>query len=92
MRDPALLNSLIDELKALPYGDDAQLDALLLRAESLIRQACGDHSPYLAALRRLRFRPYSLPAIPEYQHSLWRVSAQALLDLLQALRADLRRS
>jgi hypothetical protein len=56
-----LLDSLIQDLQALQYGEDAKLDAIPRRADAMIREAFGDDSQYLGDLCRIRFRPYSLP-------------------------------
>jgi len=81
---------LIGKVNALPYGDEAGLADILRQAEALIREVCGVDSPQLAELRRLRFRPYSLPAAREYEQGLWEVSRERALALLRAmLRTDM---
>lgn len=64
------IHSLIQDLTTLQYGEDAKLEAILRQAEMVIREVFGHDSPYLGDLRRIRFRPYSLPTTREYQEGL----------------------
>ena len=82
------LDRLIHDLQSLQFGDEAGLADILRRAEALIREACGEDSPALAELRRLRFRPYSLPATQEYAQGLWQVSQEQALALLEQVKEE----
>jgi hypothetical protein len=83
------LDRLIQDLQSLQFGDEAGLADILRRAEALIREVCDDDSPALAELRRLRFRPYSLPAVQEYAQGLWQVSRERALALLEQVKEEL---
>jgi hypothetical protein len=82
------LDRLIQDLQSLQFGDEAGLADILRRAEALMRDACGEDSPALAELRRLRFRPYSLPAAQEYAQGLWQVSRERALALLEQVKKE----
>jgi hypothetical protein len=85
------LDRLIQDLQSLQFGDEAGLADILRRAEALIGEACGADSLALAELRRLRFRPYSLPAAQEYAQGLWQVSRERALALLERMREEIER-
>jgi hypothetical protein len=83
------IDSLIQDLKTLQYGEDAKLDATLRRAEVLIREVFGADSRYLGDLRRIRFHSYSLPTSREYQEELWRLGTEQVLRLFEAMREEM---
>jgi hypothetical protein len=66
-----LLDSILVELSQLKYGDSVALDALLKRAEMIVRRLCGDSSRYVEDLGRIWFSPMYAPASEEDKRSTW---------------------
>lgn len=85
-----LVQSLIDMAKELPHRDGKKLDALLRRAEMIIRNVFGDSSKYLEDLDRIDFYPMFSPANEHNYEESWISSKNEILNLFNTILEKLK--
>ena len=68
-----LLNSLIDDIYNLPFGDREKLDAFESRSKMILANIFGANSEYISDLRQIRFFPLytDIRRQPSQNQALW---------------------
>lgn len=92
MNSKELIQSLVKMLDELPHRDIAKLDALVRRAEMIIRRVFGDSSKYLKDLERIDFSPMVYPAQPEWYKESWNSGTSQMRNLLNTMTEELELS
>lgn len=88
--DPqALIQELFAATESLGYRDTGALDALMRRAEMVIRNIFGPESKYLNDLDRINFHPRVLPADEDYKRTSWRSGCTNFTNLLRTMGEEL---
>jgi len=84
-----LLDSIIEELSRLPYGDNIARDALMKRAAMLLRRICGADSNYVTDLGRIRFSPMYAPAPEHAMVEAWRSAEGRIRNLINTIKEEI---
>lgn len=87
-----LIESLIEQFKALPLRNDAALDALRRRAKMIIAKVCGNSSNYLKDDGAISFYSCIYPVSEDTKNKLWKSGQQEMINLLSTIVEDLRLS
>jgi predicted nucleotide-binding protein len=85
-----LIQSLIDQLSALPHRDNGKLDALQRRAKMIIKKVYGDSSSYLSDLDDIGFLPWVAPCSEESKNEIWESGKRGMLNLFNTMIEELR--
>ena len=89
MNEPELLDGLLQDIDKLVYGDEGTRDAIMRRAEMVIRNICGSDSGYLANLANIEFYPSVGPVGPEYKFRRWEEGRQKTGNLLRTIKDEI---
>jgi predicted nucleotide-binding protein len=84
-----LLDSILAELDALPYGDGIARDALMKRAAMLFRRICGQESEYVADLGRIRFSVMYAPAPERAKVEAWQSACGRVRNLVNTIKEEI---
>ena len=84
-----LLDSLLDMIAALEFGDDSSLDHLKTRGEMIIRRICGDDSDYISDFVDIYF--YPLYPDPSKQDKLdtWNLSKDQSSNIINTIKEEI---
>ncbi|MEW8074076.1 MAG: nucleotide-binding protein [Candidatus Thiodiazotropha endolucinida] len=88
-RNIELLDSALDELSRLKYGDDSALDAFFKRTSMLIRRICGDDSRYVTSLENIWFQPMYAPASNDEKRSAWDSGTSSVTNLINTIKEEI---
>lgn len=83
-----LLDSILEELGKLQYGDNTARDAFMKRSEMLLRRICGADSNYVADLGRIRFHPMYAPAPEQAKVDAWRSAKGRVKNLINTIKEE----
>jgi CAP12/Pycsar effector protein, TIR domain len=83
-----LLDTLLQELDRLAFGDDTARDALIKRTQMYLRRIVGDESEYVRDVGRIRFHPMYAPADESAKRSSWIFASGRLRNLLNTVREE----
>jgi len=86
-----LIQSLIEDINALPLRDEAKLDGFRRRAPMIIRNILGEKSGYSAAILSIDFHPrlyYSPPLESDFDEA-WNSGKQKTLNLLRTMKEEI---
>lgn len=84
-----LLDSILDELGSLAYGDNIARDALMKRTAMLLRRICGADSNYVTDLGRIRFGPMYAPAPEHAMVEAWRSAEGRIRNLINTIKEEI---
>lgn len=84
-----LLDSILEELERLRYGDETARDALMKRSAMLLRRICGEDSHYVVDLGRIRFHPMGAPSSNEVKHSAWISAVGRVNNLINTIKEEI---
>jgi len=84
-----LIKELISQARNLPLRDEGRLDALLRRAEMIIRRVFGDNSKYLDDLKTIQFYPNFAPVDEDTEITFWESGQRSLINLFQTMIDEL---
>ena len=84
-----LLDSLLEELDRLNYGDRIERDALIKRSAMFIRRICGKDSEYGNDLGRISFTPMYAPAPDHAKVDAWRNGTGRLRNLINTIKEEI---
>jgi len=90
MNEIELVQNLIEMVNKLPHRDNQKLDALIKRAEMIIRNVFGESSKYLKDLSRIRFYPMVYPADEQYYNEIWLSGRNEMLNLFNTMLEELK--
>ena len=83
-----LLDTLLQELDRLAYGEDTARDALIKRTQMYLRRIVGDDSEYVRDVGRIRFYPMYAPADESAKRSSWASASGRLRNLLNTVKEE----
>lgn len=89
MNELELVNSLLEQLGGLAYDDEVELDAIIRRAEMVIRRVFGEGSKYLQDLRGIRFHSMSFPCTEEFERTCWSSGKERMHNLFSTMKEEL---
>jgi predicted nucleotide-binding protein len=84
-----LLNSVLEELDLLKFGDETARDALTKRTAMLLRRICGERSHYVADLGRIDFHPTWAPASEDEKRSSWNSAVGRVRNLINTIKEEI---
>lgn len=84
-----LLDSILEELGRLSYGDNIARDALMKRAAMLIRRICGAESEYLSDLGGIRFGVMYAPAPEQAKVQAWHNAEGRVRNLINTIKEEI---
>lgn len=84
-----LIDSLLSQANALQPRDENAVDAILKRADMILRRVTGERSPYIASLHNIDFWPRVAPASGSMKHEAWVAGRNELLNLLRTVKEEL---
>ena len=87
----ALIQSLEDEAKSLPYKDQIKLDVLQKRCAMILGKVFGPGSAYARDLSTIHFipRPFSARRQEEDYKNIWEAARSRMLGMFAVMREDL---
>lgn len=83
-----LINGLIEELKALKYKDETKLDAIVRKAEMIIRNVFSSDSKYINNLHDIGFHPMFVPAPEQSQLKSWQLGTAQMQNLFTTMKEE----
>lgn len=84
-----LLDSILEELSRLTFGDNIARDALIKRAAMLIRRICGPDSEYADDLGRIHFSPMYAPAPGHAKIEAWENATGRFRNLVNTIKEEI---
>lgn len=86
MNEIELIKSLIDDLNNLPHRDKKKLDALIKRADMIIRKVFGDSSKYYKDLNHIGF----FPLYGDLYDDTWLEAKSEMSNLFNTMMEELK--
>jgi len=83
-----LLDALITQTEALPFGDRVARDALTKRAKMYLRNLLGEDNEYVADVSRIRFNVYYAPSSPHEDRNAWAQGRATLINLIRTVKEE----
>lgn len=83
-----LINTLLQELDRLSFGDETARDALIKRTRMYLRRIVGEEIHYITDLGRIRFGPMYAPASEPEMRSAWTDASGKLRNLLNTVKEE----
>lgn len=84
-----LIDNLITEIGSLQYKDENKRDAIVRKAEMIIRKIFGETSSYLKDLDRIRFWPNWAPSDDIDKHKYWQSGTEEVKNLFSTMKDEL---
>jgi len=83
-----LIDGLIEEINALKFGEETNLDAIRRRTEMIIRNLFGNDSKYLDDLRHISFYPSMINAPRLLEMQRWQSGTHELSNMLSTMKEE----
>jgi hypothetical protein len=84
-----LIEGLSEELQGLGYREQTKLDAIVRRAEMIIRNVFGSDSRYIEDLQSIQFYPMFAPSTEKYKRECWRSGTEEMQNLFNTMKEEI---
>ena len=90
MNEIALIQSLIEELNQLEYGNKSKLDEFLKNGEMMIGSIFGEDDEYVLDFQNIQFLTSNKNADQIEKRQKWLLGSSKMMELIKAIQEDLK--